>query len=259
MKTAICTIMKNGHEYLDEWLTYNFKLGIDNIFIYEDYDSESHLDICKKYDGVVLKSIKDIINSDNKDGLRQLKVCNKWIENYKNQYDWVAFIDLDEFIVIDNGVNLKDFLNDYNEYTGIFLFWKIFTASGHINNPKTPLLDTYTDVYPLPLPSFLMNHAYKSFVNLNKVKKMKDHHTVLDGVNVNKKMNNYHILYEKAWINHYFTRSWEEWVYRFIKRGHICNGNRKMNEFFIINKDMQSIESELIFDSLKKICKKNDK
>lgn len=256
MKIAICTIMKNGHEYLDEWLTYNFQLGFDNIFIYEDYDSDSHLDICKEYNGVILSNINDIIKTDKKDLARQLKVYNAWIDKYRDEYDWVAFIDLDEFIVLDNNVELKAFLTEYVEYPGIFLFWKIFTANGYIDNPRTPLLTTYTDVYPLPLPYFLANSAYKSFVNLKVAKKMADHHTVLDGVDVNKKLNKIHIIYDKAWINHYFTRSWEEWVDRFTQRGHICTGNRKFDEFFIINKDMKHMEGKLKMSSLKKSLQK---
>jgi hypothetical protein len=34
MKCCILTIIKNEHEYLDEWIRYHLDLGIDHIFIY---------------------------------------------------------------------------------------------------------------------------------------------------------------------------------------------------------------------------------
>lgn len=251
MKTAICTVIKNGHQYLDEWLAYNFQLGFDNIFIYEDYESNSHSDICSKYDGVILSSINDIINSNKSNIMRQVDVFNAWIKKYEKDYDWVAFIDLDEFIMFDEGLELQDFLKDYENYCGVFLFWKIFTANGLINNPKTPLLTTYTEELPLPLPYFL-KMPYKSFVNLKMATQMLSHHEIFGGVNVNKIENVTDVIYEKAWINHYFTRSWEEWTDRFNYRGHICFGNRKIDEFFVINPDMLSMKDKLKMGSVKK-------
>ena len=35
MKSCIFTVIKNEHEYLDEWIKYHLDLGIDHIFIFE--------------------------------------------------------------------------------------------------------------------------------------------------------------------------------------------------------------------------------
>ena len=57
MKNCILTVIKNEHEYLDEWIQYHLNLGIDYIFIFEDIDSDSHKKITDKYDKVFLKNI----------------------------------------------------------------------------------------------------------------------------------------------------------------------------------------------------------
>ena len=49
MKTCICTVIKNEHLYLEDWIKYNISLGIDKIYIVEDIGSESHKDIIDKY------------------------------------------------------------------------------------------------------------------------------------------------------------------------------------------------------------------
>ena len=35
MSSCIFTVIKNEHEYLDEWIKYHLDLGIDHIFIFE--------------------------------------------------------------------------------------------------------------------------------------------------------------------------------------------------------------------------------
>ena len=52
---SVISLIKNEHLYLDEWLTHHLNLGIDEIFLYEDYGSKSHLDIVKPYVDRVLR------------------------------------------------------------------------------------------------------------------------------------------------------------------------------------------------------------
>ena len=64
MKTAICVIIKDEQDYLDEWLDYHLNLGIDEIYLYEDYGSLSHSTITEKYsDKVHLNSIDILFNT----------------------------------------------------------------------------------------------------------------------------------------------------------------------------------------------------
>ena len=57
----------------------------------------------------------------------------KCYNEYKNQYDWIAFFDLDEFLHIDNNKNIKQFLSEdmYNDrgINCIRVCWKQFDDS----------------------------------------------------------------------------------------------------------------------------------
>jgi hypothetical protein len=50
----------------------------------------------------------------------------------------------------------------------------------------------------------------------------------------------------KAWLNHYFTKSWEEWKIKILERGDICPGNRKIEHFFLLNSDMLTLKKQLM-------------
>ena len=43
MKSCIFTVIKNEHEYLDEWIKYHLDLGIDHIFIFEKIMIVNHI------------------------------------------------------------------------------------------------------------------------------------------------------------------------------------------------------------------------
>lgn len=74
MKSCIFTVIKNEHEYLDEWIKYHLDLGINHIFIFEDVDSKSHKDITDKYgDKVTLNNVLTAFNDEQIDMIKKVK------------------------------------------------------------------------------------------------------------------------------------------------------------------------------------------
>ena len=248
MKTAICVIIKDENDYLDEWLDYHLNLGIDEIFLYEDYGSKSHTDIVKPYgDRVHLNSIDVIFHTGNfnftddyKNGsLIQVKLFNWFPEVYRDKFDWVLFNDIDEFLIIKQP--LHDLLKEYEDKPGILLHWRWYGASGHIKKPEGKVMDNYKKYVTSP---FDYRWSHKSFVNLKKYIKWDNQiHKVDGGVY---SLNKFGV--HKAWINHYFTKSWEEWKTKILERGDVTPGNRNITHFFNLNVDMNSIKNELLLD-----------
>jgi hypothetical protein len=64
--SCIFTVIKNEHQYLDEWIKYHLDLGVDHIFILEDIDSNSHKEITDKYDGKITLNSVDILSIEKK-------------------------------------------------------------------------------------------------------------------------------------------------------------------------------------------------
>jgi hypothetical protein len=74
---------------------------------------------------------------------------------------------------------------------------------------------------------------------------METHHKVKDGVNVfmgDEKT----VTYKTIWLNHYFTKSWDEWCEMILKRGDIIKGHRKITDFFEINPDMEYLKKDIL-------------
>lgn len=119
MKVAICCIAKNEDNYIDEWIDYHFKLGFDNIHIYQNN---------WKYNGKFLQDNRIILEEflDDNFSMVQMQKYNEFIQKYGEIYDWAAFIDIDEFVSLRQQENIKVFLNKYNQYKSIGLNWNMF-------------------------------------------------------------------------------------------------------------------------------------
>lgn len=245
MRTAICCIIKNEHLFLDEWISYHLNLGIQDIYLYEDIGSKSHKEITDSYETVYLKSIEGLFDeyyytkaySGSKN---QERLFDWFISNYKNLYDWVLFIDIDEFLVLKDDKPLTDFLKNYNDFSGIYIYWTMYGANKHISRPKGKVLDNYTTPFHDKYNYYKNDYCIKSFVNFNKCTGWESAiHKIKDGIYIDP---------EIATINHYFTKSWEDWKYRIFSRGDLFNGNRTLDDFFKTNPELLPVRQELLSD-----------
>jgi len=117
MKIALVCIAKNEDNYLEEWINYHKKIGFDDIFVYQNNWR------FKKY-------ISDVNFIEYDGEIKQLPAYNSFINSYKNDYDWVCFIDVDEFITLKKHKNIKELISDYNDYDSIALNWALFGDNG---------------------------------------------------------------------------------------------------------------------------------
>ena len=238
----ICAIAKNEDKYLDEWITHHIKLGFDHIYIIDDNESPTILE---------LKSVKDnpkvsVIHLESQSKpLKQLRCYEEFYRKY--DFDWCAFIDIDEFIVVERG-NIKEYLNNYwVKYADqILLSWKMFkdTSLKYFNGP---VMERFT------VPSSKYNCKEDVLVKC-LLRKTGDitfynpHMAVIKGSTKDACGNSIlpkpeqKPLYKSAYINHYFTKSLEEFIDK-VRRGRADTGEiRNYMDYFITND--HSVEKE---------------
>ena len=158
-----------------------------------------------------------IIKFDGK--CKQIDAYNDFIYKYSVNYDWCAFFDMDEFIVLKKSKTINDFLNDYSNYNGIGINWVMFVSYGEeytfFNNDGVVKRFIFRDKR--------QNPHIKSIINLNKCREnniyinMYNVHFPLNIEMVDSKLN---ILYNTAFnenntidvaqLNHYYFKTKEE-------------------------------------------------
>lgn len=217
MKVALVCIAKNEDHYIQEWVDYNLKLGFDQIFIYEN-------------------NWRCPINNPNVtkipfDGnTKQVESYNNFIQNYTDKYDWAAFFDVDEFLVLKKHNNIKSFISDYTSHQAIGINWYYFGANNHekVNNNYS-ILERFT------MRGKNFDKHVKTILKLNKKIRMEVHNPNVnligaDGIPFS---GPFHVNggCEVAQLNHYFTKSKEEFQLK-VKRGRADTSTiRPLTEF----------------------------
>lgn len=266
MTSCILTVIKNEHEYLDEWIKYHLDLGIEHIFIFEDIDSDSHKKITDKYgDKVSLESISVVLNEEEKKYTAELKQTKKsnpqftylkkglvYIRN-KYQYDWCFVIDADEFITLEND-GLENILPLYKDYDAFIMQWKCYGSNGIIHKPnylKKGVVETYTEEMKGHVPAFTPQSLSKTCYNLNTYQEKFFLYTHQPSKYCNFCRTNFERdrnkpIYDKIYIRHYITKSWDEYVWKKKERGFLFGKIRSFDFFFEVNPDMRRYKSRLL-------------
>ena len=128
--------------FINEFINYYLKLGIDHIFIYS-YNN----DRIAKSSNIIAKSYKDFITiyDKKKDNIKNFsKIYN--ICYIKHKYNWLLMSNLNEYLVIKNDT-LKNYLS--NERFKDCNFIKILMIQPSYNNlsyyDKIPIFERFKD------------------------------------------------------------------------------------------------------------------
>lgn len=265
MTSCILTLIKNEHEYLNEWIKYHINLGINHIFIIEDYDSNSHKEICDKYSNVTLINITKLLNIEYINKFKKYRIYRRQLDylrnslNYINEnyfYNWCFSIDADEFITIDKQYNnINEILKEYIEYDAVLLSWKNYGANGLIYKPdysKKGIIETYNKPCKL---QYIDEHRWfstiKTVYNMNNFTIDLFCSECVPNLKSNWCKTNYtqdikNIIYDKIYLRHYITKSWEEYIWKLNTRGMFHKTHRNYEDFFEMNPDMKQYKKELL-------------
>lgn len=262
MHIGIFTIIKNEHEYLEEWLQYHLTTfpELSKIYVFDDPFSKPHKEICDKYNKVINTSLLSIYPEDEQESIRKGTFYGKLdrprqiafmydILNYlkkDNFLDWVFYIDVDEFITLADGTKppLSKILNSYSMKEILVLSWKNYGANGYLTKPEGSVIENYTKECPLYVG---LNMASKSSSKLcfnlrkwNPDTVFTNHHIPIRArwCKTNFSINPADVVYDKIYIRHYITKSLDEFCRKIFIRGQFL-GSKHLRDFFSFNKDIK--------------------
>lgn len=137
-RNTICAvaIARDEGPFIDEWLSYHRLLGIDHFLLYDD-DPDHPLAHLSSVHADYTTVIPWCARSDGLRGRnRQTKAYWHACVHYGAEFDWMVFIDIDEFIVLRKHDGIHPFLRNFDEVEAITLNWHVFGHSGFFEDPK---------------------------------------------------------------------------------------------------------------------------
>lgn len=236
-KITLSCICQDENEYLDEWIDYHAEIGFDEFVIYDNNSIQSVAEHTKSRKNVIVYQWAYHING------KQCMAQNHCLQQHSNS-KWIAFLDVDEYIVLlRKEKNIKQYLKHYTNYSGLCLNWLMFGSNGHIHK-QNKILSNYTQCNP----KHPANKHVKSIVQPKMCKKnnflRRDPHIIptytgcvdVSGHVVNNAFNDPPIIDKIMRINHYYTKSLEDFQNK-MKRSGGNNIKKKytMHDFNLVN------------------------
>ena len=146
MRVIICAIAKNENDYINEWVNHYVKLGFDHIYLFDNNEIDTER-VENFIDKDLLKQVSIIDYRGVKRHHLQHYVYDWFYKHYKTTFDWLMFVDIDEFLVgIDN---IKEFLTNpkFKNYQQIRIKWQLFGDDNIVERDiKQPVLGYFKKV-----------------------------------------------------------------------------------------------------------------
>lgn len=243
---SVCAIFKDEAVYFKEWIEYHKLIGIDHFYLYNNFSTDTFIETLKPY---IDSNLVTLIDWPVK--LGQGKSYEHCFLNFHNDTNWIAFLDIDEFICPKWDESINSWLLNYKKYPSIAVYWKMFGTSGKISRKDNSLvIENFINCWPY------YSDVTKIFFNTNfRVSNFEDMHTmsaifnffsiniVIPPVNEFYKFLKYGIFFRTGFkslnsftlqINHYWSKSMHDYETRKSIRGvpHL-NQPRDLEVFYI--------------------------
>lgn len=130
MKSAAILFVKNEFSDIAGWIYWYINLGFDKIVVFDDHSDDGTFEI--------LESLKRYYNIDlyrselNKYGTfywRQRDAYMQASYQLREEYDWVIFLDGDEYLFFNEFDKVNNFLEKFEHADAIAINWCIFGSS----------------------------------------------------------------------------------------------------------------------------------
>lgn len=253
IKVCVCTLGKEENRYIREFVKHYHNYDIDTIFLYDnnEINGENFEEVIKDYIDMGFVKIVDW-RGKNKSMIRVWNDC--YLNNY-DYYDWLIFYDIDEYIYLKNYTSIKAFLSEprFQKCPKIYLNWVIHTDNNLINYDNRTLHERFPEVEINAKKK--NNNSYGSVKTILKghipnvrITRMHIFSRDIKGCNgfgeIAELNSNDHIKnpdYEYYYIDHYYSKSIEEFVEK-INKGDVYFDDKtsfkmhRVKRYFNINK-----------------------
>ena len=252
---AVTAIIKNEGRYIDEWIKYHLLVGVQHFYL---YNNESEDNICEVLEPYIKNGVVDLIDFPGR--LKQLPSYHDAIKNFRNECRYMAIIDADEFIrPIDHNKNILQVIDEIMQQVknskhvaGIYVTWLMFGSSGYV---QRPISGGVLSNFLYRNPDKINELIGKVIINPRRVFMFGNPHfplffnKIFCIIDESGRKQNDHYVYkipQKICINHYYTKSREEYQEKISRGKADLPDKRVMSEFY----DSESKNNKFYDDSM---------
>ena len=241
---AVCAIAKNEGPYFQEWIEWHRKQGVEKFYIYDNESTDCTKEVLKPY---IESGLVEYIYFP---GYRmQLAAYDDCLKNFRFDARWIAFIDLDEFIVPIKDDSIPAFLKRFEDSPAVEVNWLIYGSGGAKKKMPGTMMERFKCHSQ---PTHYLNRHVKSIVDTRRVFNMIGCHeaarvsgyaTDSHGNPIKKHFREREPQQDIIRINHYAVRSYEEFLEK-QNRGRASGSNRTVKSEYFDKYDLNDIQEK---------------
>jgi hypothetical protein len=218
---SICAIFKNESQYLREWIEFHIVIGVDHFYLYNNNSTDNFQCVIDEY---IKTGVVTLIDWPYNQA--QIEAYLDCIDKYRDETNWIGFIDIDEFVIPKKDHTIISLLKKYRDYPAVLLYWRLFGSSGMLDRQRDGLVtEDFTACWPkydevgkcfyntayefdskYKRNKFLHHYMWPSYKGIHYPPFNVDFHAV-----PRKHINKIDSSELSAQINHYFTKTYEEY------------------------------------------------
>ena len=135
---SVMAILKNEAPNMEEWLCHHMAIGVDHFFLYDNGSTDELHEVLKPYaDHGVVTTVYFPMRGLQRDA------NNHVVRFFGDTTEWIAYVDIDEFLVPENDESISEVMARYPEAEQVLVSRKEFCYSGH----RTPAAGLVTEAY----------------------------------------------------------------------------------------------------------------
>lgn len=242
IRTAACLIVRNEADDIAEWAIHHHLIGFATLIIYDHQSTDDTRAILTALSDTIPIILHDWADQSRE---RQNAAYRDCLARHGASFDWITFLDADEFLIPRTAQILATLLHRHAEAAGIAFNWLIFGTSGLAKLTPGSVMTTLTRRSPV---EFDVNRHVKSIVRPGAVRRVLNPHAFeLDGDTIHPDgtlvawdspgVVAAGTAHHETWrINHYFLRSAAHWTRR-LARGQLGADPRHAAQFAVYDRN----------------------
>ena len=140
MKSAVCLFVRNEARDVQEWIAFHSLAGFDSQIIF-DTSNDGTTELIQAASHHADIRFHDWPNRSRKS---QALAYNAACKAYKLEFDWIAFLDSDEFFLTTDEQPVNHFLAGFEGWSAIGVSWALYGSSGYDDFPPGLVTECFT-------------------------------------------------------------------------------------------------------------------
>jgi len=159
-RLAVCAMFRNEAPYLDEWLRFHRKVGVERFYLYDNNSDDDPQSVLRPFVDAGWVTLWDWPVPFHEGAQRRAYLdC---LALTRGRFRWVAFIDLDEFLFSPTGRPLPEVLESFESFPGVVVHWQCYGSAGQREMRDDPVVERFVRRAPT---QWVRNRKVKSIVD----------------------------------------------------------------------------------------------